>query len=141
MTPYLDTRSLVKLYLAGVDTERVRRLVNDATLVATSQIAYPETRAALARRRREDALSEKAFTMAKRTFDADWPKYFAVEVTVSLCREAGELAERLQLRGYDSVHLASFAEIVRRCGAQQTRFSSYDDALNRASRGILRESR
>ncbi len=141
MTLYLDTSSLVKLYVAEVDTESVRRLVNDATLVATSQIAYPETRAALARRRREGALSPSAFTMAKRTFDADWPKYFAVEVTASLCRDAGELAERLQLRGYDSVHLASFAEIIRRCGAQETRFSSYDDALNRASRAILRELR
>ena len=63
------------------------RLVNDATLIARSQIAYPETRAALARKRREGALSEAAFTMAKPTFDADWPRYFAVEVTASLCRQ------------------------------------------------------
>ena len=40
MTLYLDTSSLVKLYVAEVDTERVRRLVDDATWVATSQIAY-----------------------------------------------------------------------------------------------------
>ncbi len=141
MTLYLDTSSLVKLYVAEVDTESVRRLVDDATLVATSQIAYPETRAALARRRREGALSAGAFTLAKRTFDADWARYFAVEVTASLCREAGELAERLRLRGHDSVHLASFAEVVRRGGTQETRFSSCDDALNRASRAILRELR
>lgn len=141
MTLYLDTSSLVKLYVAEPDMEAVRRLVSDATIVATSQIAYPETRAALARRRREGALSTGAFAMAKRTFDADWAKYFAVEVTASLCREAGELAERLRLRGYDSVHLASFVEVVRRAGARETHFSSYDDALNRASRTILRELR
>ena len=64
MTLYLDTSSLVKLYLAEVGTDSVRRLVDDATLVATSQIAYPETRAALARRRREGALS--ATTSARR---------------------------------------------------------------------------
>ena len=141
MTAYLDTSSLVKLYVAEVGTEAVRRLVDDASVVATSQVAYPETRAALARRRREGALSEGAFAIAKRTFNADWANYFAVEVTPSLCREAGELAERLGLRGYDSVHLASFAEIARRSGTMKVCFSSYDDALDRASRTILRELR
>ena len=141
MTAYLDTSSLVKLYVAEVGTDAVRRLVDDATVVATSQIAYPETRAALARRRREGALSTGAFATAKRTLEADWGKYFVVEATASLCREAGELAERLRLRGYDSVHLASFAEVVRSAGSRETLFSSYDDALNRASRTILRELR
>ena len=141
MTLYLDTSSLVKLYVAEPDTEAVRRLVDDAAIVATSQIAYPETRAALARRRREGALSPRAFATARRTFEADWARYFAVEVTASLCREAGELAERLRLRGYDSVHLASFAEIVRRGGAGGTVFSSYDQRLDRASRTVLRELR
>ena len=141
MTLYLDTSSLVKLYVAEPDTEAVRRLVDDAAVVATSQIAYPETRAALARRRREGALSPEAFATAKRTFDADWARYFALEVTASLCREAGELAERLRLRGYDSVHLASFAELVRRGGAGDAVFSSYDRRLDRASRTVLRELR
>ena len=141
MTLYLDTSSLVKLYVAEPDTEAVRRLVDDAAIVATSQIAYPETRAALARRRREGALSARAFATARRTFEADWARYFAVEVTASLCREAGELAERLRLRGYDSVHLASFAEIVRRGGAGDTVFSSDDQRLDRASRTVLRELR
>ena len=141
MTAYLDTSSLVKFYVAEAGAEAVRQLVDDATVVATSQIAYPETRAALARRRREGALSARAFTTAKSAFDADWAKYLAVEVTASLCREAGELAERHGLRGYDSVHLASFAEVVRHAGTREARFSSYDEALNRASRTVLRELR
>ena len=141
MTVYLDTSSLVKLYVAEAGTDAVRGLVSDAAVIATSQIAYPETRAALARRRREGALGARALATAKRAFDADWTKYLAIEVTASLCREAGELAERLHLLGYDSVHLASFADVVRRAGARETRFSSYDDALNRASRTILRELR
>ena len=89
MTLYLDTSSLVKLYVAEPDTEAVRRLVDDAAIVATSQIAYPETRAALARRRREGALSPRAFATARRTFEADWARYFAVEVTASLCSRGG----------------------------------------------------
>lgn len=139
MTLYLDTSSLVKLYVAETGTDAVRRLVEDAALIATSQIAYPETRAALARRRRERALSAGEFATAKRTFDADWAGYVAVEVTASLCREAGELAERLRLRGFDGVHLASFAEVVRRVGVRDAHFSTFDDRLARAGRTLLQE--
>ena len=138
MTLYLDTSSLVKLYVAETDTGAVRRLVSDATIVATSLVAYPEARAALARRRREGALASTAFVEAKQAFEADWPRYLAVEVTASLCREAGELAERYRLRGYDSVHLASFADVARQAGPRETRFSSFDDRLNRAARALSR---
>ena len=138
MTLYLDTSSLVKLYVAEPDSDTVRTLVDAASVVATSSIAYTETRAALARRRREQALRPAAFTSAKRTFEADWPKYFTVDVTSALCRQAGELAERYQLRAYDSVHLAAYAEVAREAGASDTRFSSFDAALNRAARSLGR---
>ena len=138
MTVYLDTSSLVKLYVSEPGSGAVRALVDGATIVATSCIAYPETRAALARRRREGALRRATFVSAKQAFEADWPTYLALEVTMGLCHEAGELAERYRLRGYDSVHLASFAEIGRRAGARQVRFSSFDEALNRAARSLRR---
>ena len=109
MTLYLDTSSLVKLYVAEPGSDVVRRLVAAASVVATSTIAYTETRAALARRRRERALRPKAFVSAKKAFEAEWPKYFTIEVTSALCRQAGEFAERYRLRAYDSVHLATFA--------------------------------
>ena len=134
MTIYLDTSSLVKLYVTEPGSEVVRRLVDAATVVATSSVAYTETRAALARRRRERALRPVAFAAAKKAFEAEWPKYFTVEVTSALCRQAGEFAERYRLRAYDSVHLAAFAEVAREAGVRDTRFSSFDDALNRAAR-------
>ena len=137
----MDTSSLVKLYVAEPDSDAVRGLVADASMVATSLIAYPETRAALARRHREGALGRAAFTTVKRAFNADWPRYLAIDATAALCREAGDLAERYRLRGYDSVHLASFAEVARRAGAEDCRFSSFDDRLNRAARLILRDLR
>lgn len=141
MTLYLDTSSLVKLYVAEEGSEEVRALVDRATIVATSAIAYPETRAALARRRREAALRPMAFAFAKQKFEDDWPKYVAVQVTEVLCRDAGNLAERYALRGYDSVHLASFLEIAREAGAADTEFSSFDDRLTRAARQSVRARR
>lgn len=140
MTLYLDTSSLVKLYVLERGSEDVRAHVQRATIVATSMIAYPEARAALARRRRERALRPAAFAVAKRQFEEDWPNYVAIEVTDALCREAGGLAERYQLRGFDSIHLASFLEIDRLAG-EKTEFSSFDDRLNRAARAASRAAR
>jgi hypothetical protein len=58
-----------------------------------------------------------------------------VTVTASLCREAGHLAERHRLRGFDSFHLASFVEILRTADDSVVEFSSFDAALNRGGRG------
>jgi uncharacterized protein len=138
LTLYLDTSTLVKLYVTEPGSDAVRQLVDAATVVATSCIAYTETRAALARRRREHALRPAAYASAKKTFEAEWPKYFTVEVTSALCRQAGEFAERYRLRVYDSVHLAAFAEVAHEAGVRDTRFSSFDKALNRAARSIGR---
>ena len=136
MTVYLDTSSLVTLYVAEPGGDGVRELVANADVVATSVLAYPETRAALARRRRERGLSAAAYTGAKRAFENDWPRYLAIGVTMLLCVRAGDLAERHRLRGYDSVHLASYLELVTR--ADDVRFSSFDDNLNQAARKAAR---
>ena len=138
MTLYLDTSSLVKLYVAEPGTDAVRKLVDAATVVATSVVAYAETRAALARRHRERAFRPAAFAAAKKAFEGDWPRYLTIDVTLSLCREAGDFAERYRLRAYDGVHLAAFAQIAREAGVRETRFSSFDDALNRAARLLTR---
>jgi uncharacterized protein len=138
VTLYLDTSSLVKLYVVEPGSDAMHKLVDAATVVATSSVAYTETRAALARRRRERALRLADFASAKKTFEADWPRYLAVEVTSALCREAGEFAERYRLRAYDSVHLAAFAEVARKAGVRDTRFSTFDGALDRAARSLGR---
>ena len=138
MTLYLDTSSLVKLYVTESGSEVVRQLVGDANVVATSVVAYAETRAALARLRREGVLTASKLTSAKREFDEQWPTYLSLEVTDSLCRAAGDLAEKHSLRGFDSIHLASFAEVSRRAGTDDTRFSSFDDRLNQAAQRVTR---
>ena len=112
MTVYLDTSSLVKLFLEESGSDQVRALVADATALATSVVAYAETRAALARRRRERILTPRAFSTAKRTFEGQWPKFVSIEVTADVARQAGDLAERHGLRGFDSVHLASFVSLA-----------------------------
>jgi predicted nucleic acid-binding protein len=136
---YLDTSSLAKLYIEEQGTPDVRALVERARIV-TSDVAYPEMRAALARRHHDRSLSRARFQAAKRTFEADWNSYLAVSATPTLCREAGVLAERHRLRGFDSIHLASFVEILRSGGAN-VEFSSDDTALNRTAATVQRALR
>ncbi len=136
MTLYLDTSSLVKLYVSEEGSDAVRQLVAEATIVATSVVAYPETRAALARLRREGALQPAALAAARRGFERQWPAFLAIEATDPLCHAAGELAERHGLRGFDSIHLASFAAVARLAGAEKTAFSSFDHRLNEAARKL-----
>jgi len=138
VTLYLDTSSLVKLYVTEAGSDLVRQLVGGATVVATSVVAYAEARASLARLRREGALTASKFASAKSEFEEQWPTYLSLEATDSLCRAAGQLAEKYSLRGFDSLHLASFAEVARRAGTGDTRFSSFDDQLNHAARKLTR---
>jgi predicted nucleic acid-binding protein len=107
VTLYLDTSSLVKLYVTEAGSDVVRQLVGDARVVATSVVAYAETRASLARLRRDGTLTASKFASAKREFGEQWPTYLTVDATDSLCRAAGELAEKYGLRGFDSIHLAA----------------------------------
>jgi predicted nucleic acid-binding protein len=130
---YLDTSSLVKLYVEEEGSRLVRDLVEPAELVATSVVTYVEVRAALARQRREGGLTAAGFGQAKNDFEIDWPRYVAVEVNEAVCRRAGDLAEKHHLRGFDSLHLASYLSLCGD-GARQIRFSSFDERLNRAAR-------
>ena len=138
MTLYLDTSSLVKVYVSEAGSDVVRRLIADATVVATSVVAYAEARASLARLRRDGALTTAKLASLKRELEEQWPTYLALDASDSLCRAAGELAEKYSLRGFDSIHLASFAEVARRAGTRETRFSSFDDKLNQAARKLTR---
>jgi predicted nucleic acid-binding protein len=138
VTLYLDTSSLVKLYVSEPGSDLVCQLVARASVVATSVVAYAETRAALARLRREGLLPASKLASAKSELEEQWPTYLALEATDSLCRAAGSLAEKYSLRGFDSIHLASFGEIARRAGSADTQFSSFDDRLNQAARKLSR---
>jgi len=135
VTLYLDTSSLVKLYVDEDGSAAVAARVDAATVVATSMVAYPEARSALARRRRERALTPAAARAAVRQLDLDWPSFLKVEVTGPLASAAGGLADRLGIRGFDAIHLASFECILARSD-DDVEFSSADERLTRAARRL-----
>ena len=136
MIAYLDTSSLVKLYVDERGSRDVRQVIADADVVATASIAYAELRATLARLRREAGLSPSAYAALRRQVDMDWPALFVLPLSDSISRSAGDLADRFDLRGFDAIHLASFVELLARAGDEDVQFSSFDDRLNRAARKL-----
>ena len=92
MTLYLDTSSLIKLYVSEAGSDGVRQLVGEATVVATSRVAYAETRAALARLRRERELTASRFASAKREFQEQRPEGVRKRKAQNAKRQGGQNA-------------------------------------------------
>jgi predicted nucleic acid-binding protein len=132
MILYLDTSSLVKLYVEENESSEVDALVKSSEVTATSLVAYAEARAAFARRFREKAFTSNEYDRIKEFFDKDWGRYLILNVTENMIRLAGSLAEKHALRGFDSIHLAS-ALILRREISSPKVFSCFDDNLQKAS--------
>jgi predicted nucleic acid-binding protein len=130
---YLDTSVLVKLYVEERGSDAIRRAVQEASLVATSAIAYVEARAAFARRRHEGALPAGGYRRIVEAFDADWERYVVVAITDSLIRAGARMAETHRLGACDAVHLASAASLHERLAAAWA-FASWDEKLERAAR-------
>ena len=133
MRLYLDTSALVKLYVDEEGSPLVRSAVDQASLIATSAIAYVEARAAFVRRRHEGGLPARDYRRIIRDLDADWAHYLVVEITDSLIREGARLAETYRLRAYDAVHLASAAAMHGRI-AESVVFASWDVGLDKAAK-------
>lgn len=138
MILYLDTSSLVKIFVEEQGSADVRALVDRATWVCTSVIAYAEARSALARQAREGTLTADDHQRVKASLDLNWQRFLVIKVTEDIRQRAGDLAEAHALRGFDSLHLASYMELARSAPGQAPQFSSYDTRLEQAAETATR---
>ena len=95
---------------------------------ASSILCYPEGCAALAAARRGGRLSVAGYGRARDEFESLQSELPLVGIDGPLARQAGELAEKLRLRGYDAVHLASALAL-----GTDTTLVSWDEDLRRAA--------
>ena len=133
MILYLDTSAFIKLYVNEPGAEVIRAAVAEAVQVHAHWVAYPEMRSALARLHRMRRQSVEMFKRSKRDFERDWELVSAILPDERMLRRAGDLAERFELRGYDSVHLAAAESLRVGRGTEFLCFASFDDRLNRAA--------
>ena len=137
MILYLDTSSLLKLYLEEPGTNEVQSRLERADVVATSVIAYPEAHAALARRHRQGALTKTEFNAVMEDFRDTWYRFLAVILSTPVYMRAGTLALTYGLRGMDGIHIASCVELLR--DGDRVEFLSHDLKLMRAATKELKK--
>jgi predicted nucleic acid-binding protein len=130
MIAYLDTSSLVKLYVEESDSDRVRDLVESVDVVATSRVAYTEAMAAFGRRLREKSFSRKEFREMIRALERDWQHFAVLDLNEVA---AGALAIKHALRASDAIHLEAALAIRQQAKGNEVGFSSFDGALNAAA--------
>ena len=133
MILYLDTSSLVKLYVTETGSEDVRSSVAGADVVATSVVAFPEARSAFARLAHEGVLSEEDHAAVKAAFLRDWDSFFKIRVLKRVYERAGDLTERHGLRGFDALHLASYLGVQEGADEEDVVFSAFDHRLTTAA--------
>lgn len=135
MILYLDTSAWLKLYVDERGTQEVIAAVRAAELVAISQIAYAEARAALARVLREKRTTKAEHRRRVAALDADFAKILKVEVSQEVVLQAGELAESHGLRGFDAIQLASAGWLARKT-RKPLRLLAFDERLNAAAHAL-----
>lgn len=107
MIVYFDTSAFIPLIIDEPSSDSSERLWNEATRVVSVRLLYAEARAALARAQRLRWLTRGGLTTAVGLLDGLTLEIDSVEITDSLVRRTGVLAEEQELRGYDAVHLAA----------------------------------
>jgi uncharacterized protein len=100
----------------------------------SSQLVYPEARAALAAATRADRIDESAHAGAVATLEDLYAQLRIVAIDEPLAHQAGDLAAQHALRGYDAVHLACALHLQ----GDDIVLATWDAALNSAARATGR---
>jgi hypothetical protein len=103
---YFDTSAVLPLIIDEAASQLAVRLWDDSDRVATVRLVYPEAREALAHANRLGRINGRQLRSAVSALDRLIPQLDVIEITETLAKRAGQLAEQMALRGYDSVHLA-----------------------------------
>jgi uncharacterized protein len=98
---------LIKLVFDEPGSDVAVELWDRAEAVVSSQLVYPEARAAIAAAHRSGRIDARTLRAAVRAIDELCRALDVIGLDEPLGRAAGALAERYALRGCDAVHLAS----------------------------------
>ena len=132
MILYLDTSALVKLYVREAGSTALRRHAAKAGALATSVVAYAETRAAFVRLKQSGVSSDARHRQRVQQLERDWEALLRVELAPDVLRSTGDLAEIFGLRGFDSIHLASALWLKARV-SESVDFAVFDQRLAAAA--------
>jgi uncharacterized protein len=123
MILYCDASALVKLYTEEAHSAVVRAWVDEAGLIATSEVAYVEVVGALARLGREGAMTATDVRLAVEQWSAAWPALVHLPVSA---HDAAALAIRHPLRALDAIHVAAALALRQAMPEATVAFASFD---------------
>ncbi len=111
-------------------SELAAELWDRAESVVSSQLIYPEARAAAAAAHRRRRITSTTLRRAVDRIDELCTELDVIGLDPDLAHSAGDLAEAHGLRGYDAVHLACALHLE----GDDILLVTWDNALNTAAR-------
>ena len=133
MWTYFDTSALVKRYVAEEGRDTVNSLLEGATLVTVSRLAYAEVLSALMRRRPAFTAGDAEFAALIEEFRDDWRAFAVFDMNEDALGEVDRVIETYRLRGADSIHLST-ALRIRKALSPDLVFVASDRELLAAAR-------
>jgi predicted nucleic acid-binding protein len=133
MNLYIDTSALIKLFIQEENSNEIRRLVENADLVATGLITRAETPAGINRLARMNVINQAECEAALHNFRKEWEDYHRILVTEQIVIRADFLTGQYSLRGYDAVHLACALTWSELLGASVS-LATFDKELYQAAK-------
>jgi uncharacterized protein len=127
---YFDSSALASLFLPDEPSHPLAlEFWRSASRVVLGRLAYPEVRAAFAVAVHVGRLPANSARAATRRLDRLFEAAYVVEASRAIARQAGDLAERHLLRGFDAVHLATALSLE----VDGLVFATHDGRLNSAA--------
>lgn len=127
MSLYVDTSALLKRYVAEDESDACERLLLGDPSWVTARHTWVEVLRNLSR-----LLAGPERARVKKLFRSDWGRMHVVEIDATVSERAGDLAETLQVRTLDALHLAA----AERAGSGRLPFLTYDIRQAQAARSL-----
>lgn len=130
MIAYMDTSAVVKRLLGESGADLAVQVWDGAAEVASSEVVYPEARAALAAAHRSGRLDREELGATICKLERLMADIRLIRMDGEMTDVAGGLAERHALPGFDAIHLAAVLSIE----APRVVVTTWDRRLSAASR-------
>ena len=130
MIAYFDTSALVPLVISEPTSSAAAKIWDAAGRVVATPLVYVEAHAALAHAQRLGRVTRAQLRSGLRALELLDQQLDRIELTHTLMRLAGGIAERHALRAYDAVHLAGALSVNDR----DVVFATGDQRLAAAAR-------
>ncbi len=127
MIRYFDASALAKRYMLETESPQVSQLLKESS-PATSRLTEVEVASALARRGREKILTPQERDRSLTALHLDMGTFYVVELLPEVTALAIELLTQHQLRGPDSIQLASCLFLKAHL-QQEVEFIAFDRQL------------